>query len=202
MTQQAARATKSTLRLQIRQHLALVDETTARNAGATIARRLSQLLPHGPGALFSAWNGEVDLQSLHQLVSTPLAYPRCLPARQLRFHWSDSPPTHRDALGLPAPLADTPTASPADFAFILVPGAAFDRHGHRLGWGAGYYDRFLATLPCRTLRIGVAHDWQILDSVPAESHDIPMHFVLTPNNLLDCRRQHLASESEARMESP
>lgn len=53
---------------------------------------------------------------------------------------------------------------------IVVPGMAFDRQGHRLGRGKGYYDRFLIKYP-EVKTIGICFDFQLLDEVPAEPHD-------------------------------
>lgn len=62
---------------------------------------------------------------------------------------------------------------------IIVPGVVFDRARHRIGYGAGYYDRFLARVgpACRTA--GIAFDLQVVDRVPAEKHDIPLDMVIT-----------------------
>ena len=62
---------------------------------------------------------------------------------------------------------------------ILVPGIAFDRKYHRLGRGGGYYDRFLATVPAEVKRYGLAFDFQLFDSIPVESFDVPMNEVIT-----------------------
>jgi 5-formyltetrahydrofolate cyclo-ligase len=62
---------------------------------------------------------------------------------------------------------------------VLVPGLAFDPDGFRLGRGAGYYDRFLKTLPPRTLKVGVAFDFQIVDQVPRQAWDQPVHVLVT-----------------------
>jgi len=59
-------------------------------------------------------------------------------------------------------------AGPLDL--IVVPGMAFDRQGHRLGRGKGYYDRFLIKYP-EVKTIGICFDFQLLDEVPAEPHD-------------------------------
>ena len=61
----------------------------------------------------------------------------------------------------------------------VVPGVAFDRENHRLGRGAGYYDRFLTDLPKDTPSIGLAFDFQLLDKIPHLEHDIPVSRVLT-----------------------
>ena len=59
-----------------------------------------------------------------------------------------------------------------------VPGMAFDRHGHRLGRGRGYYDRFLSAVPS-VYKIGVCFPWQLVDDVPVDDHDILMDKVIT-----------------------
>lgn len=61
---------------------------------------------------------------------------------------------------------------------VIVPGLAFDRDGNRLGHGKGYYDSFLKRLPSRIPRIGLAFDFQILDSLPHTNSDIPVTSVL------------------------
>lgn len=60
---------------------------------------------------------------------------------------------------------------------IVVPGMAFDTHGHRLGRGKGYYDRFLEQVP-HTFKIGICFDFQKKDLVPYSEHDIPVDQVL------------------------
>lgn len=60
---------------------------------------------------------------------------------------------------------------------VLVPGVAFDKQGHRMGRGKGYYDRFLAGLPMTSIKIGVCFPYQIVEHVPTEEHDIVMDYV-------------------------
>jgi 5-formyltetrahydrofolate cyclo-ligase len=67
-------------------------------------------------------------------------------------------------------------------AMILVPGRAFDRCGTRLGRGGGAYDRILAGL--QAPKIGVAFACQIVDSLPRESHDVPMAAVVTSREII------------------
>ena len=61
----------------------------------------------------------------------------------------------------------------------IVPGVAFDKQNHRLGRGAGYYDRFLSSFPPGKLAIGLAYDFQIVDSLPVEEHDISVTRVIS-----------------------
>ena len=62
---------------------------------------------------------------------------------------------------------------------VIVPGVAFDKNNNRLGRGGGYYDKFLATLPSDSPTIGLAFDFQMVDSLPSqERHDMPVSYVL------------------------
>ena len=62
---------------------------------------------------------------------------------------------------------------------VLVPGLAFDRAGHRLGHGHGYFDRFLARVPRTTPTVGLAYRLQVLDRLPTTAYDQPVQAVLT-----------------------
>ena len=82
------------------------------------------------------------------------------------------------AYGILEPPGDA-GAAPSEIDFCLVPARAFDRSGGRLGRGAGYYDRFMASPGFRAFRCGIAFHAQLLESVPAAEHDLPVHAVVT-----------------------
>ena len=67
----------------------------------------------------------------------------------------------------------------------LVPGMAFDEHGHRLGRGKGHYDRLLEGV--NGVKVGIAYDWQIVQRVPVNSADVSMNYLLTATRYLSCR---------------
>ena len=69
---------------------------------------------------------------------------------------------------------------------ILVPGLAFDARGARLGSGTGHYDRLLARMDLRTTRIGLGFGLQLIDAVPVEAHDQPVHAVVTDLGAVIC----------------
>jgi 5-formyltetrahydrofolate cyclo-ligase len=73
---------------------------------------------------------------------------------------------------------------------IVVPGVAFDLHGHRIGYGKGYYDRFLQH-PGRTAHlIGLCHDFQLIDSdIPAEEHDFRMELIVSDQRIIHIKQQ-------------
>ncbi len=79
-------------------------------------------------------------------------------------------------LAQPDPAAAIWLPSEARIDLVVVPGLAFDRRGHRIGWGGGYYDRFLAHV--QTIKIGLCYDELVLDCIPSEPHDVPMDRVV------------------------
>lgn len=83
-------------------------------------------------------------------------------------------------LGIPEPRTTTPLVSPQDIDWVLVPGVAFDAAGRRLGYGGGFFDRLLPLLPPGVPRIAGALDLQLVDEVPAGSHDCRVDAVITP----------------------
>jgi 5-formyltetrahydrofolate cyclo-ligase len=78
--------------------------------------------------------------------------------------------------GIPEPIADEPVADDKT-ALVLMPGLAFDREGHRIGYGGGFYDRFLSAEPEHPT-LALCYDFQIRDSLPTEEFDIPVDTVI------------------------
>lgn len=69
---------------------------------------------------------------------------------------------------------------------VIVPGIAFDKNGHRIGYGHGYYDRFLEKIKKDTAKIALAFDFQIVDKIPEERHDVPVDVVVTEKRVIIC----------------
>jgi 5-formyltetrahydrofolate cyclo-ligase len=67
---------------------------------------------------------------------------------------------------------------------VVIPGVAFDRQGTRLGSGLGYYDRALPTIPL-AYRVGVTLEALVVDRLPVDAWDVPMHLIATEIRLLD-----------------
>lgn len=113
-----------------------------------------------------------------------LAYPRVLPGqRALSFHLVDHPDALvRGTFGIPEPPSGTQAIALDDIGLFLVPGIAFDRRGHRLGWGRGHYDATLAQ--STATRIGFAHALQLVELVPSTSRDLAMDIVITDTGII------------------
>ncbi len=65
---------------------------------------------------------------------------------------------------------------------VLVPGIAWDEHGHRLGYGKGYYDRYLANL--KTASIGLAYNFQVLEEIPHGNDDLRVNLIVTEKRVI------------------
>ena len=80
--------------------------------------------------------------------------------------------------GIPEPIADSPVAEDTH-ALVLMTGLAFDREGHRIGYGGGFYDRFLAKEPEHPT-VALCYEFQMVENLPVESFDVPVDLVLCP----------------------
>ena len=88
----------------------------------------------------------------------------------------------------PAPINAPPLTAQGDFQslIVFVPGVAFDRRGHRLGRGGGWYDRWLAALKDQGVFIGLAFDFQVVERLAAQAWDQKVHYVITEKGIIDC----------------
>lgn len=115
----------------------------------------------------------------------PLVVGDDLTFHQVQQH-ADLLPGH---FGVAEPSAESPQISEKEIELVVVPGVAFDRSGHRLGYGKGYYDRFLAARHEAGGRlIGLCYDFQLVESLPVEEHDVPMDLLVTDRQLYDPAR--------------
>lgn len=89
--------------------------------------------------------------------------------------------------GIPEPAGtDSISLGEADDVIVFVPGVLFDRQGNRLGRGGGWYDRMLSKLGSHGVFVGLAFEFQVVDSLAAESWDERIHFIITEKNVIDC----------------
>jgi 5-formyltetrahydrofolate cyclo-ligase len=90
--------------------------------------------------------------------------------------------------GIPEPLSHCPRISRDTIDFVVVPGIAFDRDGHRLGYGGGYYDRLLPLLSASAARVAGAFDLQVVPQVPVGPYDIAIDAIVTESRELSTPR--------------
>lgn len=131
--------------------------------------------------------------------SKTVGVPCCRPDRNEMLAVAITDPLSQLApgyLGIPEPLPvllHNQVIGPAAIEVAVIPGAVFDRSGHRLGYGKGCYDRFLVHAP-GAMRIGLAFSGQVVDRLPSLEHDVPMDMVVTEREVLTWpRRVHAAN---------
>jgi 5-formyltetrahydrofolate cyclo-ligase len=86
--------------------------------------------------------------------------------------------------GILEPGESCPEVPKQDIDLVLVPGLAFDRKGGRIGYGAGFYDRFLMDCRKTTLKVGVAYDFQVLSKVPTDELDVRLDAIVTNQEVI------------------
>jgi 5-formyltetrahydrofolate cyclo-ligase len=138
-----------------------------------ICRELSQLLAGKKKiALFAPRRMEPDLDLLWELdllKAHIVAYPRCDDGKLRFFAISNLRELHPGKFGIREP---EPKRIVRDASVVVVPGLAFSTTGSRLGQGSGFYDRFLERSSADTIKIGVCFDFQIMETIPRETHDV------------------------------
>lgn len=109
-----------------------------------------------------------------------VGYPRCAGDHSMAFYEVKSENDLSSGYqGILEPDLRCPLMEPAvDSAIVILPCVSADRQGHRLGYGGGFYDRYLAERP-KLFRLALAYDFQIMEGLPAEEHDMSMDMIIT-----------------------
>ena len=105
-----------------------------------------------------------------------VAVPKCYGDEMSFIYLDDLTRVAPGYAGIPEPIADEPVAHD-ETALVLMPGLAFDREGHRIGYGGGFYDKFLSREPNHPT-LALCYDFQLLPHLDTEEHDIPVDTVL------------------------
>ncbi len=176
------RASKEALRVALRRERLALSTAQVRAASEAVCRRVEALPAFRRArtlAIYGAINGEIDPAPLARHAAR-VCYPRIEQRTTLAFHLvADPGALAPDVWGIPTPSADSPPIELAEVDVVIVPALAFDRTGHRLGYGRGYYDRALA-MADRPLRVGVCHPFQLIDQLPRHDADQPVDVIVTP----------------------
>lgn len=140
-------------------------------------RIVERLKPYikGMTALYNPFGSEVDIKAVYDLCEA-YALPYVQGNNMIFYQIDKHTKFKKSMIGIMEPITGC-IIKPADFGTIIIPMVAFDPYGNRIGYGKGYYDRFLKQT--RAIRIGVAFECQKIDMVLCDGNDERLDYVLT-----------------------
>lgn len=184
------------LRVRLRRQRDLLNAASQSAASEDVVPRVlatgSLLRGHGlPGTVagYLSIGGEIDATATldaFRAAGWRTVLPVCGSEARMDFcPWEPGEPLFTNRYGIPEPGSEA--VSPETIDLVLVPGVGFGRDGSRIGHGVGYYDRYFAKCFATNhdpVRLGLAHDLQIVELPKPESWDVAMHAVITPSETI------------------
>lgn len=180
---------KKEIRAEVKKRRREADEETLHEKSLQILERFRQLSAYKDASLLLAYvdaKREVETRLLMRCAwddGKKVAAPRVDGDGIMHFYYLRSlKDLEPGAFGIMEPQADCRICEPEE-GLLLMPGVAFDEQGHRVGYGGGYYDRYLEKHP-HLIHIALAFEFQIFPEVPSEKHDICPDLIVTENRIL------------------
>ena len=139
-------------------------------------------------ALYFPVNGEVDTRGIFKKcidLEKKVFFPKTRGSNLVFLRTRNIEELTPGAFAIPEPATDAERARGDELDLVLIPGVAFDFSGNRIGYGKGFYDRFLKEIP-RQIRFGLAYRFQVLKSVPSHKTDVKTGRIITEDGAIDC----------------
>ena len=155
-----------------------------------ILRRLGAFLPFKNAYEFFTYlshRGEVSTDPLLKkyLGKKKIIVPKIDGEEICLYELKNATRFEKGKFGIREPKFCLPLGEVKKISVALIPGIAFDLTGHRIGYGGGYFDRFLKKVHCTT--IALAYEFQIIDKVPAHKYDVPVDYIITEKRIIYCK---------------
>lgn len=188
--------TKKALRNQVIQHLKRMDMDEYKKRSEQIIKHLIAQDAYQSAQVIGVTVSrfpEVDTKPLIEAAwkaGKKVAVPKCIPStRAMDFRifnsYEDLEIVYVDLL---EPIVDkTTTISKESIDLLIVPGVVYSDQGYRIGFGGGYYDRYMSNYAGRT--ISLAFERQLNENILVEEHDIPVQAIITEHGRIDCQRK-------------
>ena len=164
-----------------------LDAAICRRLASTVSFRFADTV-----MLYSALPSEIDMTEIITLALSQgkrVLLPRCIPnTPHMNFHEIKAlTELTKGSFSIMEPKADSPVCVPteADKAICIIPGVIYDTEGHRVGYGKGYYDRYLSDKPVQ--KIGVVYDDFILSNLPHGRFDLAVDLIITEKRLISIK---------------
>lgn len=179
---------KDNLRKEMKEKRKQLAPEQMQQAAQMIARRLTDLLPVQKAKTimgYASIRNEVDLEPFYEeqyRLGKTILLPRVEGNEIKAVPWQGWQETSVSSFGIREPQGDFYPAEKIDV--VLVPGLAFDGSGYRVGYGRGYYDRFLPGLRRDAFKCGICYEFQVVESVFPHENDISVHWIVTEQSEL------------------
>ena len=194
---------KRAVRNQVKAALGAISETQANEASQNACRRLMELPEFHDARAVMAYlpiPGEVDVTSI---ILTAWQQDKAVLVPKVSWDKRHMVAVELHSLDTGLVVTKGEVREPEDgvlwptqdIDLIILPALAYDRKGHRLGRGGGFYDRFLAQKEVRAVRCGLAHHLQLMDELPRHQHDQPVDIVVTDSEVLRFNRDRSSADS-------
>ncbi|MDD2472387.1 MULTISPECIES: 5-formyltetrahydrofolate cyclo-ligase [unclassified Methanoculleus] len=186
--------TKAALREQAKEARSLLSPRAIATYSSSIERKLLELLNGFTTVMVYVSKPQevrtddliIDLNRRGVRVVVPLIERE---TRSLRLSYLPDPAVLvPSTFNVPEPIGHELPARPGDIGVVVIPMLAFDARGNRLGYGAGYYDRFLCRCP-HAQKIGIAFSCQQAQSIPVDENDVKMDYIVTEKGIYRVQRE-------------
>lgn len=193
---------KQALRARLKEKRASIPAETRQQSDRAIVERIAADKVFSEASsilLYAPIGSEINLLPLIRIarrLGKPIAFPRCdVATNTMKFYLLE--PTARLEIGayrIPEPPADAPLCEPDEKSLCILPALTFDPSGARLGYGKGYYDRFLETFP--GICVGAVYETMMVRRVPTEPHDRPVSMIFTERGVCVCAPKEAAPAAD------
>ena len=155
--------------------------------------------------IYAPLENEINLLPLAHVArkrGLSIAFPRCdKETNTMQFYiLPEGQKLTPGAYGIPEPPEDAEVCIPDERSLCIVPALSYDLAGNRIGYGKGYYDRYLATFP--GVKIGATYAPMLLKRVPTEAHDLPVDWIFTERGAYHCQENAQTKQKPEQKRTP
>lgn len=179
---------RQNIRSEMKKCRQALDREEIAQASQAITRTLNELSPiHKARTImgFAAIQNEVELMPFleeQRSNGKTILLPRVEGEQIIAVEWRGQEYSSISSFGVCEPLGEAYPLQEIDA--VLVPGLVFDGKGYRLGYGRGFYDRFLTLLRSNAFKCGIAYEFQVVDNIFPHAGDVPLHWIVTEKSEL------------------
>ena len=179
---------KQSIRSEMKNRRQGLSQEERDQAGDLIVNTLNELEPIQKAQTimgFAAIQNEVDIMPFlekQRRLGKKILLPRVEGNLLVAVEWQGQEAASISSFGICEPLGAA--YPPEKIDVVLIPGLVFDGKGYRLGYGRGFYDRFLPLLRSNAFKCGIAYEFQVVDNVFPHTGDVPLHWIVTEKSEL------------------